>query len=120
MAPRNFSFTLHCISKDLVPFDLPVVFTIGPYDPSQDMERFLLYASKMSAMSSQELHDVVLGCIHGASGPSGNETSCEWWLLHKVKHCHSHGCWEGGLCKCLYMHAPVSAIITHAQHAVLV
>jgi flotillin len=65
LAPRNFSFTLHCISKDLVPFDLPVVFTIGPYDPNVDVDKFLSYASKMSSMSSSELHDVVLGCIHG-------------------------------------------------------
>lgn len=65
LAPRNFSFTLHCISKDLVPFDLPVVFTIGPFDPNVDVDKFLAYASKMSSMTSAELHDVVLGCIHG-------------------------------------------------------
>ncbi len=65
LAPRNFSFTLHCISRDLVPFDLPVVFTIGPYDPLLDMEGFLRYASKMSAMTGRELQEVVLGVIHG-------------------------------------------------------
>lgn len=78
MAPRNFSFTLHCISRDLVPFDLPVVFTIGPFDPTQDLAKFHLYASKMSAMSSQELHDVVLGCIHGMSSLPGPKKVCEW------------------------------------------
>lgn len=65
LAPRNYTFTLHCISKDLVPFDLPVVFTIGPYDPTVDMDSFRRYASKMSAMTAEELQDVVLGCIHG-------------------------------------------------------
>ena len=65
LAPRNFSFTLHCISRDLVPFDLPVVFTIGPYDPLMDMQGFLRYASKMSAMTGRELQEVVLGVIHG-------------------------------------------------------
>lgn len=65
LAPRNFSFTLHCISRDLVPFDLPVVFTIGPYDPIMDMNGFLRYASKMSAMTGGELQEVVLGVIHG-------------------------------------------------------
>lgn len=75
MAPRNFAFTLHCISKDMVPFDLPVVFTIGPFDPrigegdegdiSEVRSHFITYASKMSAMTDQELREVVLGVIHG-------------------------------------------------------
>lgn len=65
LAPRNYSFDLHMISKDLVPFTLPVVFTIGPFDPAVDEDSFRRYASKMSAMSETELHDVVLGIIHG-------------------------------------------------------
>lgn len=65
LAPRNYSFDLHMISKDLVPFTLPVVFTIGPFDPAVDVDSFRRYASKMSAMTEKELHEVVLGIIHG-------------------------------------------------------
>ena len=65
LSPRNYSFDLHCTSKDLVPFLLPVVFTIGPCDPKDDVDGFHKYATKLSAMTVAEQHEIVLGIVHG-------------------------------------------------------
>lgn len=63
--PSNYSFELHNMSKEKVPFNLPVVFTIGPVDPNSDMDLFKNYARKMMNISKQELDSTIQGIIHG-------------------------------------------------------
>ena len=53
------------ISKDLVPFDIPVTFTIAPHDPKTDAEGFLRYASRMNGLTEAEYHTILTGIIHG-------------------------------------------------------
>ena len=65
LAPRNYSFTLEAVTSDLIPFSLPMVFTIGPHDPVTDADAFNRYATKMSAMTVNEMHEIVLGIVHG-------------------------------------------------------
>ena len=65
LAPRNYSFILNCISSDMVPFELPVTFIIGPHDFEVDPDGFRRYCVRMSAMTSQELEDLVLGFVWG-------------------------------------------------------
>ena len=33
MTPRNITFTLPCLSKQYLPFDMPVTFTVSPWRP---------------------------------------------------------------------------------------
>src|SRR4051812_43264314 len=50
MNPRNLHFQLECMSIEMVPFHLPVVFTVAPYDPEVDHDCFERYAKKMTTM----------------------------------------------------------------------
>ena len=53
------------ISKDMVPFDIPVTFTITPHDPSNDKVGFLRYAQRMNGLTEAEYHTILTGIIHG-------------------------------------------------------
>jgi hypothetical protein len=52
------------ISKDMVPFDIPVTFTIAPHDPNTDADGFLRYAQRMNGLSEAEYHTILTGVIH--------------------------------------------------------
>ena len=65
LKPRNISFELHSISKDLVPFSLPTTFTIAPHDPETDMDGFKRYAQRMNGLTEAEFHTILTGVIHG-------------------------------------------------------
>ncbi|BDA45928.1 Flotillin-like protein 2 [Coccomyxa sp. Obi] len=53
------------ISKDMVPFDIPVTFTIQPHDPETDLEGFKRYASRMNGLNEGEFYTILTGVIHG-------------------------------------------------------
>lgn len=63
--PNDYNFNLNNMSKELVPFKLPMVFTIGPVDPQVDMDGFLRYARKMSGLTSEEVTEIINGVVHG-------------------------------------------------------
>lgn len=63
--PDDYHFDLNNMSKELVPFKLPMVFTIGPIDPGVDMEGFLRYARKMSGLTEQQIKEIISGVVHG-------------------------------------------------------
>jgi flotillin len=65
MNPRTYSFDLHNMSKGKVEFKLPVVFTIGPVSPLDNLEAFERYATTMNEMSHQTLTDTIQGIIEG-------------------------------------------------------
>ncbi|CAL5221082.1 g3209 [Coccomyxa viridis] len=65
MKPRNIAFDLHGISRDLVPFDVPVTFTIQVHDPMVDPDGFLRYAQRLNSLSEAEFYTVLHNIIHG-------------------------------------------------------
>ena len=65
MNPSTYSFNLHNMSKGKVEFKLPVVFTIGPVDPSVDIEGFERFAQTMNEMSESTMHQTIQGIVEG-------------------------------------------------------
>lgn len=53
------------ISKDLVPFDVPVTFTIQVHDPMVDADGFLRYAQRLNSLTEAEFYTILAGIIHG-------------------------------------------------------
>ena len=45
----------------MVPFDIPVTFTIAPHDPDIDEEGFKRYASRMNGLSEGEFYTILTG-----------------------------------------------------------
>lgn len=46
--PNNYTFELHHMSRDKVPFNLPISLTVGPYNPEEKMDLFKNFARKMT------------------------------------------------------------------------
>lgn len=65
MNPNTYSFNLHNMSREKVEFSLPVVFTVAPCDPDNNMELFKQYATMMNAMSEAEIQTTIGGIIEG-------------------------------------------------------
>ena len=53
------------ISKDLVPFDVPVTFTIQVHDPMVDADGFRRYAQRLNSLTEAEFYTILAGIIHG-------------------------------------------------------
>ncbi|KAF9435535.1 hypothetical protein BGZ76_006097 [Entomortierella beljakovae] len=63
ISPVNYSFDVHAMSSEKLPFILPAVFTIGPLD---DFESLIVYGKLLSGVKSdKELHDLLKGVIEG-------------------------------------------------------
>jgi len=65
MQPTNHSFKLACLSKQYLPFDMPVTYTLKPVDPQDDTPGFHRYCRQMADMNEEEFSHTVLGVIHG-------------------------------------------------------
>ncbi|KAK9788452.1 hypothetical protein WJX73_007874 [Symbiochloris irregularis] len=93
MNPVNYTFKLSNMSSEMVPFQLPVVFTIGPHEPfppakdidaliphdahenshedhrkrikAEAYESFMTYANTMSGLSRRQVHNIIEGVIEG-------------------------------------------------------
>lgn len=65
LAPHTYQFDLHNMSKGKVEFKLPVVFTIKPIHPDEDMDGFIRYANYLNDISESELHNTIGGIIEG-------------------------------------------------------
>ena len=53
--PRNYSFDLHHISRDKMPFNLPISLTVGPYNPDDKPDLFRNFARKMTRAEGNDL-----------------------------------------------------------------
>jgi flotillin len=53
------------MSKELVPFSLPMVFTVAPINPNVDINRFLTYARKLGGLSLEKVVEIIGGIVHG-------------------------------------------------------
>lgn len=63
--PINYHFTGNNMSKELVPFELPLTFTISPKHPEEDMEGFVLYATRLGDMDHDAVQNIISGIVHG-------------------------------------------------------
>lgn len=65
LSPMTFGFDLHNMSSEKVEFKLPIVFTIAPINPSDDLEGFKKYANYMINMGQEETEIAIGGIIEG-------------------------------------------------------
>lgn len=65
MHPRSYRFSLACLSKQYLPFDMPVNYTVRPKNPEIDLEGFKLYAENMEPLSEHAYEQTILAAIHG-------------------------------------------------------
>ncbi len=80
LQPRNLHFDLKCLSKEYLPFKMPVSYTFSPFDPTEnpvteiingksietDAEiLFKRYVQKMSCLEDFSYNATLLGIIHG-------------------------------------------------------
>ena len=73
MTPRNFQFNLKCLSKEYIPFEMPITCTVTPFDPHMDSgtdnwtsdQLFKLYTQRMETKTDAEFKSTIMGVIHG-------------------------------------------------------
>lgn len=65
MKPLTYEFDLHNMSSEKVEFKLPVVFTVAPINPNDDIESFKNYARRMTSLSHLEISEVISGMVEG-------------------------------------------------------
>ncbi len=65
--PKTLNFHLNHMSKEKVPFSLPVTFTVMPHDPedSNSIELFKNYARTMTNCDEKEMINTIKSVIHG-------------------------------------------------------
>lgn len=67
MNPSNCPFKLHNMSKENVEFELPMNFTVGPYNPDQDLDKFKNYARTLINNEKTTVYDITKSVVHGES-----------------------------------------------------
>ena len=72
------------ISKDLVPFDVPVTFTIQVHDPMVDADGFLRYAQRLNSLTEAEFYTILAGIIHGQTRILAGGHSVLFFTLKKT------------------------------------
>jgi flotillin len=65
LEPMTLRFVGHNMSKELIPFELPLTFTIRPAHPEIDKEAFVRFASTMSDMNSDSIRRTIEGIVNG-------------------------------------------------------
>lgn len=83
--PNDYTFDLNNMSKELVPFKLPMVFTIGPIDPSLDMDGFLRYTRSMCGMTQEQIKEIVSGVVHGETRVLSAKLTVEEMFSDRLK-----------------------------------
>lgn len=67
ISPRNYSFDVHAMSIEKLPFTLPAVFTIGPRDESESLIRYakLIAPLDKGDNNSNNITDLIKGVVEG-------------------------------------------------------
>lgn len=65
LSPTNYHFLGSNMSKELVPFKLPLTFTVSPRHPEKDMDGFVRYASRLGDMNNEEVQHIIGGIVNG-------------------------------------------------------
>lgn len=65
MEPINYHFLGKNMSKELVPFELPLTFTISPKHPEKDLQGFINYATMMGDLDHEGIKNIIAGIVNG-------------------------------------------------------
>ena len=65
MEPINYHFLGNNMSKEMVPFKLPIIFTVSPQDPQMNKEGFIKYATRLGDMDSDGIKNIIGGIVNG-------------------------------------------------------
>lgn len=65
MEPINYHFLGSNMSKELVPFKLPLTFTVSPKHPDEDMLGFIRYATRLGDMNHDGVKNIIGGIVNG-------------------------------------------------------
>lgn len=65
MEPINHHFLGNNMSKEYVPFKLPLTFTVGPRHPEKDLEGFINYATRLGDLDHDGVKNILAGIVHG-------------------------------------------------------
>jgi flotillin len=65
MDPINYHFLGSNMSKELVPFKLPLTFTVSPRHPEIDLPGFIKYATRLGDMDHEGVKTIIAGIVHG-------------------------------------------------------
>jgi flotillin len=84
MNPHSYTFELHHMSHEKVPFNLPMVFTISPVDPNHNLEHFKNYARMMTNITPAELEKTIKGIIHGETRLMTSQLTIEEMFADKL------------------------------------
>lgn len=65
MEPINYHFLGSNMSEELVPFELPLTFTVSPVHPEIDLDGFIRYATRLGDMDHDEIKNILSGIVNG-------------------------------------------------------
>ncbi len=65
MEPINYHFLGSNMSKELVPFKLPLTFTVSPKHPEKNLEGFIRYATRLGDMDNNGVKNIIGGIVNG-------------------------------------------------------
>ena len=65
MEPINYHFLGNNMSKEKVPFKLPLTFTVGSKHPEKDPEGLIRYATRLGDMDNEGVKNIIGGIVNG-------------------------------------------------------
>ncbi|BCS83397.1 spfh domain-containing protein [Cotonvirus japonicus] len=63
--PISYKFIGSNMSKEMVPFELPLTFTVSPKHPEIDVDGFIKYVTRLGDMSEGEIKNIIGGIVNG-------------------------------------------------------
>lgn len=63
--PINYHFLGNNMSKEFVPFSLPLIFTVSPIHPEEDANGFIRYATRLGNLDHEAVKNIIGGIVHG-------------------------------------------------------
>lgn len=76
MNPRNFTFNLHAMSSEKLPFVLPGVFTIGPNNENQELVKYARTLANAES-GADSIHNIILGILEGDTRTLSSQMTME-------------------------------------------
>ncbi|CAM6108637.1 unnamed protein product [Calypogeia fissa] len=65
ICPRNYSFDVHAMSIEKLPFTLPAVFTIGPRDEEESLVKYAKLIAPLDEGGNDHITDLITGVVEG-------------------------------------------------------
>lgn len=77
MRPSNYTFSLHSMSNEKIPFVLPGVFTIGPKDDPESLVKYVRTVGSAVDGSAGSLNATILGILEGETRTLSSQMTME-------------------------------------------